>query len=106
VPASDLDLPKSLMVIADASGDPVVSEAKGLVTLKLPKATAEIRLSDGRVQFRDAAGKLVLGGGGATALHCDQCRRQAFPRHRAAVQPRHRRGLLRPRPAPEPADEL
>lgn len=60
IPASDLDLPKSLMVIVDASGDPVVTEAKGLVTLKLPKATAEIRLSDGHVQFRDAAGKLVL----------------------------------------------
>jgi alpha-D-xyloside xylohydrolase len=60
VPASDLNLPKSLMVIADAAGDPVISEAKGLLRLKLPKATAEIRLSDGRVQFRDAAGKLVL----------------------------------------------
>ncbi|KRC82296.1 TIM-barrel domain-containing protein [Sphingomonas sp. Root241] len=60
VPATDLAIPKSLMVIADAAGDPVVTETKGLVTLKLPKATAEIRLSDGRVQFRDAEGKLVL----------------------------------------------
>ncbi|MDP5278226.1 glycoside hydrolase family 31 protein [Sphingomonas sp. DG1-23] len=60
VPASDLNLPKSLMVTAEAAGDPVVTEVRGLVTLKLPKATAEIRLSDGRVQFRDAAGKLVL----------------------------------------------
>ncbi|ATY31604.1 glycoside hydrolase family 31 protein [Sphingomonas psychrotolerans] len=60
VPASDLDLPKSLMVTADAAGDPAITEAAGLVTLKLPRATAEIRLSDGRVQFRDAAGKLVL----------------------------------------------
>jgi len=60
VPVNDLNLPKSLMVIADAAGEPLVTETKGLVTLKLPKATAEIRLSDGRVQFRDAAGKLVL----------------------------------------------
>lgn len=60
VPTSDLNLPRSLMVTADAAGDPVITEAKGLVTLKLPRATAEIRLADGRVQFRDAAGKLVL----------------------------------------------
>ena len=31
---------------------------------------------------------------------------QTFVSRQPAVQPRHRRGLLRPRPAPEPADEL
>ena len=60
VPGTAVELPKSLMVTADASGEPAISEARGLVTLKLPRATAEIRLSDGRVQFRDATGKLVL----------------------------------------------
>lgn len=59
-PAADLNLPDSHMVVAKPSGDPAVSEAAGLVTLKLPRASAEIRLSDGRVQFRDAAGKPVL----------------------------------------------
>jgi alpha-D-xyloside xylohydrolase len=60
LPATDLNLPDSHMVIAKPSGDTAIAEANGLVTLKLPRATAEIRLSDGRVQFRDAAGKPVL----------------------------------------------
>ncbi len=106
IPASDLDLPKSLMVIADASGDPVISEAKGLVTLKLPRATAEIRLSDGRVQFRDAAGKLVLTEEARRRFTATSVDGKPFLADRAAVQPRHRRGLLRPWPASEPADEL
>ncbi len=61
VPGRDLKLPESFMVVANASGDPEVVEARGLVTLKSPRASAEIRLSDGRVQFRNARGELVLG---------------------------------------------
>ena len=60
LPVVDLDLPASLMVTAQPSGDPVVTNAKGVVTLKLPRATAEIRLSDGNVRFRDAKGNVVL----------------------------------------------
>ena len=54
------DAPPSLMVTARPSGDPVFSQANGVVTLKLPRATAEIRLSDGNVRFRDAQGNVVL----------------------------------------------
>ena len=60
VPGNDLALPKSFMVTADASGDPEVIEAKGLVTLKSRGASAEIRLSDGQVRFRNVKGQLVL----------------------------------------------
>jgi alpha-D-xyloside xylohydrolase len=60
LPVESLDLPASLMVTAKPSGDPVVTTANGIVTLKLPRATAEIRLSDGNVRFRDASGKIVL----------------------------------------------
>ncbi|MEZ0241956.1 MAG: TIM-barrel domain-containing protein [Sphingomonas sp.] len=60
LPDAGLELPASLMVTAQPSGDPVVSTVKGVVTLKLPFATAEIRLSDGNVRFRDAAGNVVL----------------------------------------------
>lgn len=60
LPDAGLDLPASLMVNAQPSGEPVVTNAKGVVTLKLPRATAEIRLSDGNVRFRDAKGNVVL----------------------------------------------
>ena len=53
-------LPSSLMVVAKPHGDPVINESKGLVTLRLPRASAEIRLSDGHVRFLDAGGNLVL----------------------------------------------
>ena len=60
LPAAALDLPASLMVTAQPGGNPEVTNAKGVVTLKLPRATAEIRLSDGNVRFRDARGNIVL----------------------------------------------
>ncbi|MES2441874.1 MAG: TIM-barrel domain-containing protein [Pseudomonadota bacterium] len=63
VRTDSVDVAASLMVTAKPSGDPAISQADGVVTLKLPRATAEIRLSDGRVQFRDAAGKIVLAQG-------------------------------------------
>lgn len=60
VPGTSLDLPESLMVTAKPHGTLAISEANGLVTLKAARATAEIRLTDGHVAFRDATGKLVL----------------------------------------------
>ncbi|MEH3159915.1 MAG: DUF5110 domain-containing protein [Sphingomonas taxi] len=60
VPGGDLTLPDSLMVIARPHGDPVIAERAGLVTLRLPRATAEVRLSDGHVRFLDAAGRVTL----------------------------------------------
>ncbi|MCD2322924.1 DUF5110 domain-containing protein [Sphingomonas sp. IC-56] len=60
-PAEDLNLPTSLMVVAKPHGDYAVSEANGVVTVKAPRASAEIRLRDGHVQFRNAAGTVVLG---------------------------------------------
>ena len=60
LPGAGLDLPASLMVTAQPSGEPAVSRANGYLILKLPRATAEIRLSDGNVRFRDAKGVLVL----------------------------------------------
>jgi len=60
VPGTTLDLPESLMVTARPQGDVAISEANGIVTLRAAKATAEIRLSDGHVDFRDAAGTLLL----------------------------------------------
>jgi alpha-D-xyloside xylohydrolase len=61
VPGTDFDdVPDSLMVIAKADGDPIVTRAGGYVSLKLPKASARIRLADGSVSFLDAAGKPLL----------------------------------------------
>jgi len=61
VPGTNFDdVPESLMVIAQPDGDPIVSTAGGFVTLKLPKASARIRLADGAVSFLDAAGKPLL----------------------------------------------
>jgi alpha-D-xyloside xylohydrolase len=60
LPVAGLDVPDSLMVVAKASGNPQVTNADGVVTLKLPRATAEIRLSDGNVRFSDAKGNVVL----------------------------------------------
>src|SRR4051812_27463413 len=54
-PAEDLNLPTSLMVVAKPHGDYTVTQANGLVTVKAARASAEIRLRDGHVQFRDAA---------------------------------------------------
>jgi alpha-D-xyloside xylohydrolase len=59
-PGDMADVPDSLMVVAKPQGTPTIVEAGGLVTLKLPRATAEIRLADGHVRFRDAAGRIVL----------------------------------------------
>ncbi|MEO8374200.1 MAG: hypothetical protein ABI471_03180, partial [Sphingomonas bacterium] len=53
VPHASLDLPDSLMVNEQPHGDVTITQTKGVVTLKAAKATAEIRLSDGHVQFRN-----------------------------------------------------
>ncbi|MFN3433272.1 MAG: PA14 domain-containing protein, partial [Sphingomonas sp.] len=60
VPDADLAVPDSLMVIAKPHGDPAITQDNGLVTLRLPKATAEIRLADGHVRFLDANGTVTL----------------------------------------------
>jgi alpha-D-xyloside xylohydrolase len=61
IPSGTFDaLPSSLMVVAKPTGNPTIIENRGLVTLKLPKASAEVRLSDGHVRFLDAAGKTLL----------------------------------------------
>lgn len=60
VPDADLAVPDSLMVIAKPHGDPAITQDNGLVTLRLPKATAEIRLTDGHVRFLDANGTVTL----------------------------------------------
>jgi alpha-D-xyloside xylohydrolase len=68
VPGTDLTLPDSLMVVAKPHGTPTISEGAGVVTLKLAKASAEIRLSDGHLTFRDAAGKVLLDEAGRAAF--------------------------------------
>ena len=60
VPGTSLDLPESLMVIARPHGDLAISQTRGVLILKAAQATAEIRLADGHVSFRDAAGRVVL----------------------------------------------
>jgi alpha-D-xyloside xylohydrolase len=60
-PTDSLDTPKSLMVLAQpkTSGF-TVTEAGGKLVLKTAKATAEVSLADGTVDFKDAKGKTVL----------------------------------------------
>src|SRR3546814_13041231 len=58
VPGTDLEvLPTSLMVVAQPQGDPAISEDEGYVTLKTPKASARVRLSDGAVSLLAPAGQ-------------------------------------------------
>ncbi|MCW3836470.1 TIM-barrel domain-containing protein [Sphingomonas canadensis] len=78
VPGDTIDLPPSLMVTAQPHGDPAISEAKGVVTLTLPRARAEIRLADGGVRFFDAAGREVLGTEGAPGFRPRAIEGQGF----------------------------
>lgn len=61
VPGDSFDeVPDSLMVKEKPSGDPVVAEERGFVTLRLPGATARVNLASGQVVFLDAGGKPLL----------------------------------------------
>lgn len=54
-------LPESLQVIAaPVTQGFTVTEASGVVTLTTPALSASVRLADGNVSFRDAAGKAIL----------------------------------------------
>lgn len=60
-PTDSLATPASLMVTASpATGGFTVTQSGDSVVLKAAKASATISLQDGTVDFRDAAGKLVL----------------------------------------------
>src|SRR3990170_3751006 len=61
VPTAEIEVPDSLMVIAEpqASGF-TVKEGAGVVTLSTPAASAEVSLANGNVTFRDASGQVVL----------------------------------------------
>jgi len=61
LPAPGAALPPSLMVIAKpATSGFTVSEARGVVTLATPRASADVDLGSGNVRFRDAAGRIIL----------------------------------------------
>jgi len=61
VPGESLDLPKSLMVVAaPQTAGFTVERHGGLVVLKTAKATAEVALATGAVDFLDSGGKRVL----------------------------------------------
>lgn len=53
-------LPDSLMVVDRPHGDPAIVRRGQTVMLRLPRATAEIRLADGHVRFLDPSGKVTL----------------------------------------------
>lgn len=58
---ADPKVPESLQVIAaPVKQGFTVSEANGTVTLATPALSASVRLADGNVSFRDAAGKAIL----------------------------------------------
>ena len=59
-PTDSLDTPPSLMVVAKPGGAFTVEARGDAVTIRTGKASAEVSLIDGTVDFRDAAGKLVL----------------------------------------------
>jgi alpha-D-xyloside xylohydrolase len=60
VPGNDLDLPGSFSVIAEPGGDFDLEQTADKVTIKTPKASADIRLADGFVSFRHADGTPFL----------------------------------------------
>jgi alpha-D-xyloside xylohydrolase len=59
-PTNDIDLPDSLSVVAEPNQNFAVTESAGAITVRTPKASAEVRLSDGFVAFRDASGTPFL----------------------------------------------
>ena len=63
-PTDSLDLPKSLMVVAEPVNNVRfdVSVQGDTLTLRTAKTTAEVSLASGQVRFLDAGGKVVLDG--------------------------------------------
>ncbi|RHW18930.1 DUF5110 domain-containing protein [Sphingomonas gilva] len=59
-PETRIDLPDSLMVIAEPGGDFQIAQDEDSVTLTTARGSAEIRLADGFVTVRDAAGQVLL----------------------------------------------
>jgi alpha-D-xyloside xylohydrolase len=59
-PETKIDLPDSLMVIAEPGGEFAVAEDEDSVTLTTPRGSAEVRLADGFVTVRDARGQPLL----------------------------------------------
>ncbi|HEY1962125.1 MAG TPA: TIM-barrel domain-containing protein [Rhizomicrobium sp.] len=59
-PSGELSLPKSLMVVATPEGRFAIRATPRMLTVKTSKAVADIRLTDGRIVFRNAAGRPVL----------------------------------------------
>ncbi len=106
-PDPEVEPAQSLMVTArPLSTGFTVAETPGAVTLATPKGSAVVELATGNVSFRNAAGQVVLGESGPPTFAPASADGKPYVSVTPAVQPRHRRGLLRPRPAPEPADEL
>ena len=61
VPVDTFDaVAPSLMVTAKPHGELQISETDGEVVLKLPQASARVRLADGRVRIFDGAGRTLL----------------------------------------------
>ncbi len=60
VPGTKIDLPDSLMVVAEESRDFDVAQDGQRAIVRTAKGSAEVRLADGFVTVRDAAGKPLL----------------------------------------------
>lgn len=59
-PGATGDTPKSLMVVAQPSGDYKLERGTDGVTLRTASAAAQVRLSDGHVRVTDVAGRVLL----------------------------------------------
>lgn len=59
-PAGKIELPESLIIVAEPEADFTVTESNGIVTVQAGAASADVSLATGLVQFRDANGDVVL----------------------------------------------
>ena len=108
-PTAQLDCPASSLMVDRAARSRAASRSakrRAGDADHRPRPRPMVDLATGNVSFRDAAGEAVLAESGAPVFAPASAEGQPFLAITPAVQPRHGRGLLRPRPAPEPADEL
>src|SRR3954470_19195787 len=87
-PTRDIEVPASLMVIGRPGGAFTLAEQAGHVVLKTHRLSADVDLGDGRVSFRDAAGRPLVAESGPGGFAPAEAEGQKF----LAVRQRFNRG--------------
>lgn len=87
-PTPAVEMPSSLMVTAQPGGAFTVSQQAGHVMVKTARLSADVDLADGRVTFRDAAGRPLVAESGPAGFAPAEAEAQKF----YAISQRFNRG--------------